>query len=139
MILKTFEEALSVAASMHKGEKRWDGSPYICHPMRVALAFNDVHYMIVAILHDVVENTPMELDEIRIMFGNDVAEAVDSVTKREGEAYKDFILRSKQHPVGRVIKIEDIEDNMADGAGDEEKNASLMPRWRDALDVLCRE
>lgn len=136
MIIKTFEEALAVAANLHRGQTRWDGSPYICHPMRVALAFNDVHHMIVAILHDVIEDTPMELDEMRIMFGNEVTEAVDSVTKREGEVYKNFINRSGAHPVGRLVKIKDIEDNMSDGAGDEEKHARCMRKWWGGLAIL---
>ena len=109
-----FLKALVFAERAHKGQKRWEGDPYIVHPRRVAGAVEGYDAKIVALLHDVVEDTPYTLDQIAEEFGDEIASAVDSVTHREGETYLEFILRSKQNPLGRVVKIADINDNLRD-------------------------
>ena len=73
-------------------------------------------YFIAAILHDTVEDTATTLDEIENLFGKNVRNAVDSVSRREfpkKESYEDFVLRSKADPIGRVVKIADLYDNMS--------------------------
>jgi (p)ppGpp synthase/HD superfamily hydrolase len=67
----------------------------------------------VAILHDVVEDTDWTFADLKEEgFPPVVLEALDSVTKREGEAYEDFVKRSAGNPVGRKVKLADLEDNM---------------------------
>ena len=70
--------------------------------------------MIVAVLHDVVEDcdgwTPVRLRSEG--FNNDVLEALDGVTNREGESYTEFVERASKNPISRRVKIADIEDNM---------------------------
>jgi hypothetical protein len=111
---KQFYEALRLAEKAHKGQTRWEGAPYIVHPRRVAMAVGGWMAKIVAVLHDVVEDSDTTLDEIRSQFGDIVADAVDSVTHRDGESYLDFILRARQNTLGRMVKIADINDNLSD-------------------------
>jgi GTP pyrophosphokinase len=77
--------AYELANSAHEGQLRSSGEPYISHPLAVACIlteFNmDTDTLIAAILHDVVEDTPIELTQIKKKFGNDVALLVDGVTK----------------------------------------------------------
>ena len=101
------EQARQLAIRAHKGQKRWNGDPYDIHPERVANALNMPTDKIVGWLHDVVEDTSVTSDDIRLQFGDEIAEAVDSVTRRNDESYLDFILRAKNSLIERKVKIKD--------------------------------
>ena len=77
--------AFNVANKMHEGQFRKSGEPYIIHPLNVACILASLHVgpdtICAGLLHDVVEDTEMTLDELREEFGNDIAELVDGVTK----------------------------------------------------------
>ena len=83
--LTMVEKAYRVARKMHEGQLRKSGEPYIIHPLRVAIILAELEMdkeaIIAGILHDVVEDTSMSLDELRGQFGGDVALLVDGVTK----------------------------------------------------------
>lgn len=85
-------KAYEFAADAHKDQKRNSGEPYISHPTAVALIVAnelelDSNAVIAAFLHDVVEDTPHTIEEIREMFGDDVAFLVDVVTKKKKAQY----------------------------------------------------
>lgn len=107
-------KAILTATNLHAGAVDKTGSPYILHPLRVMLALEQLgeDHMVPAVLHDLVEDTDYTLELAISDFGEEVASAVDAVTRRESEPYGDFICRAKKHPVGRLIKIADIEDNL---------------------------
>ena len=79
--------AIELATQAHEGQYRSSGEEYVCHPLQVAIIMvslgMDSETVQAAILHDVVEDTPVELSEIRRQFGESVAELVDGVTKLE--------------------------------------------------------
>ena len=111
-------QAIQFASVRHQGQKDKAGKPYIAHCFRVALAVwhRGEDYFIAAILHDTVEDTSTTLDEIESLFGRNIRDAVDSVSRREQpkkESYDDFVLRSKADPIGRIVKIADLYDNMS--------------------------
>jgi hypothetical protein len=66
---------------------------------------------IAAVLHDVVEDAPVPLSAIRIGYGDDVADAVDALTRRDGEDYDSFIERCGANEIARVVKLADLDDN----------------------------
>lgn len=74
-----------VANQAHEGQTRLTGEPYICHPLSVALILADMrmdmHGIMAAIMHDVIEDTPITKSELAEQFGDEVAELVDGVTK----------------------------------------------------------
>ena len=71
------------------------------------------HEKIVAILHDVVEDTPWTLDALGVEgFPADLLEALDSVTRREDETYEQFVDRAAANPIGFSVKLADLEDNL---------------------------
>ncbi len=79
------EKAYQIARNAHKDQKRKSGEPYIIHPLCVAIILADLELdkesIVAGILHDVVEDTVMTLDEITEVFGPEVALLVDGVTK----------------------------------------------------------
>ncbi len=139
-------QAIQFATLRHLGQKDKAGKPYIAHCFRVALGvweYGEEHF-IAAILHDTVEDTPTTLDEIEKLFGTTIRDAVDSVTRREQpkkEPYDDFVLRSKANPIGRIVKISDVYDNMSPERRIEPPNdlAKKMERYEKALTELTRD
>ncbi len=83
--MKKIEDAYRFAEASHGDQRRVSGIPYILHPTSVACIIAemglDTDSICGALLHDVVEDTPVMLDEIRKRFGNDVAKLIDGVTK----------------------------------------------------------
>lgn len=107
------EKAIGIAVQAHKGQKDRYGAPYILHPLRVMARVKTDRERIVAVLHDVVEDTQWSFDDLqREGFPEDILRALRSVTKREGEDYSDFVNRSAADPLGRQVKLADLEDNM---------------------------
>ena len=91
--LQRIKDAFYFAAEAHEGQLRNTGEPYISHPVAVADIVAeelelDANTVIAAFLHDVVEDTPHTVEDIRSMFGDDVAFLVDVVTKRKKEKYQ---------------------------------------------------
>jgi (p)ppGpp synthase/HD superfamily hydrolase len=111
--MSNLENAIAIAVEAHRGQKDRAGAAYILHPLRVMARLNFEAEQIVAVLHDVVEDTDWTLDRLRQEgFSDDVLQAIDCVTKRDGESYEDFVKRSAGNPLARRVKIADLEDNM---------------------------
>lgn len=108
-----FEKALHIAQKAHNGQTDKAGKPYILHPIRVAQRCNTDTERIVALLHDVIEDTEITPNNLYSAgFTKTIVDAVLSVTRREYESYFKFIKRCSLNPIGRIVKIHDLEDNM---------------------------
>lgn len=107
------EKAIEIAARAHTGQVNKAGEPYILHPLRVMLACRTELEMVCAALHDTVENTDITLDDLRREgFGEDVITIVDTLSRRDGEKYGDFITRILESETACRIKLADLADNM---------------------------
>lgn len=107
------EKAIEIAVEAHRGQIDKAGKEYILHPMRVMLRGRNDTEMIVGILHDVVEDTPITIDMLRLEgFSEDILAALECVTKRRGESYGTFINRILTNPLATQVKLYDMEDNM---------------------------
>ena len=109
------QRAIEIAIDAHKGTYDKAGNLYILHPMRVMLSLETEDEMIVGVLHDVVEDCPPWSFEALAAegFSETVIEALKSVTKHSDDPdYMAFIERSKSNPVGRKVKVADINDNL---------------------------
>jgi (p)ppGpp synthase/HD superfamily hydrolase len=112
MRMSTLERAIAIAAEGHAGQLDKAGNPYILHPLRVMLQLDTLEERMAGVLHDVVEDCDWSLDDLRAEgFSPAVVRAVDSVTKREGESYEQFVLRAAADPIGRRVKLADLHDN----------------------------
>lgn len=123
-----YEDAIIFAMKVHEGQTRRDGTPYIYHPLRVASKLTCTELKIAAVLHDVVEDTEVTLDEIIEKFDYWTADCVDALTRREGESYSAFIDRVVEHGVAHLIKTQDILDNSGSHS-----TASQLARYKLAL------
>lgn len=107
------EDAVAIAALAHQGQTDKAGKPYLLHPLRMMLEMKSETAMIVAVLHDVVEDTDWTLESLRTRgFSEEILTAIDCVTNRSGESYEEFIERVRTNPIAREVKIADLEDNM---------------------------
>ncbi|KPG95533.1 GTP pyrophosphokinase [Pseudomonas sp. RIT-PI-q] len=109
---QSLERAIAIAAAAHEGQVDKGGSPYILHPLKVMLRVDTLEERIVAVLHDVGEDCGGSLDDLRKEgFSETVLMAIESVTKVPGESYEAFVERAAQNPIGRVVKLADLEEN----------------------------
>lgn len=129
-----YKKALKFIALKHKGQKRRNGNAYIIHPIRVSQEVSGDDERVVALLHDLIEDTDTTLEEIENLFSKEVAEAVDALTHRKGESYHDYIVRVSKNKMAKEVKIADISDNLSDAPSDHaiEKSAK-------ALDMLIND
>jgi len=111
--MNDLERAVDIAVDAYAGQTDKAGETYIRHPLRVMEQMDTETERVVAVLHDVVEDSAYTLADIEEAFDVEVRDAVDAVTKREGEAYLDeFIPRVAANEIARTVKRADIEDNM---------------------------
>ena len=111
--MPNLEDAIALAVKAHAGQVDKAGEVYILHPLRVMFAVEGEVARIVAVLHDVVEDSDTTFDDLLVMgYSEEVLSALDCVTRREDETYMEFVQRAKVNPIARQVKLADMEDNM---------------------------
>ena len=106
------DRAIELAKQHHEGQTDKAGKPYIEHPLRVMNQVESEEEKIVAVLHDIVEDTDISLDDLRNEgFSEEVVSAVECLTKQDGENYDSYIERISFNPLAVKIKLADLEDN----------------------------
>lgn len=139
MINSSFiERAIQVALVAHNGQVDLAGKPYILHPLRVMMAGKSIEEKIVGVLHDVVEDSMFSVADIEAEFGSVIAAAVDALSRRDGESYRDFIDRCAENELARAVKLNDIADNSdpARKVDDPKGNLKRKIRYREAAKKL---
>ena len=112
-ITKLLELAALICVTKHQGQRDKVGAAYFQHPMRVALKCEKDEEKIVALLHDTIEDTDVTPEWLKRQgFSDEIVEAILSVTRNPGEDYQDFVSRAKKNPIGRIVKMHDLEDNL---------------------------
>lgn len=112
---KMFVDAMNFMYASHHGQTDKLDEPYWKHPMAVAAVFvqlRDYYHATIALLHDVVEDTVMTLDALSQQFPPTVVEAVDALTRREGETYKEYMRRCAENRNAAKVKWVDLQDNL---------------------------
>lgn len=123
--MPNIKKAQEFAREKHKGQKYAEGDYFENHVQGVADSVNKslseksgvpntrfTLLLTIAYLHDTVEDSDATVEEIEAIFGADVADAVDSMTHREGEEYQDYVKRAIQNDLARVVKYHDIMFNL---------------------------
>jgi len=111
--MATLERAIEIAARAHAGQVDKAGQAYILHPLRVMLRMKSAHERMAAVLHDVVEDTPVSLQQLAAEgFAPEVIAAVEALTKRPGESRIGAARRAAADPVARQVKLADNAENM---------------------------
>ena len=107
-----FEKALEIAREAHEGQKDMSGRDYILHPIAVSEFCVTERGKIAALLHDVVEDTAVTLDDLRAAgFGEDIVTAVDCISKRKGEELPDYLGRVALSDIATEVKFADMRHN----------------------------
>ena len=108
------ERAIQIAVEAHAGVTDKGGKAYILHPISVMMRCETDDEKIVAILHDVVEDTDWTFEALRKEgFRETIIEALKTVTKHsDDEDYDEFIQRSLANEIGRKVKIADLRENL---------------------------
>lgn len=107
------ERAVKLAEKAHQGQLDKGGQPYILHARRVMEKCETEKEKITAILHDVMEDTPYTLDDLRKEgFSEEILAALLCLTRGEGEDYMRYIERVCKNPLAVRVKYADLEDNM---------------------------
>ncbi len=111
--MNPLEKAIAIAVEAHKGQTDKSGLPYILHPLRIMMKMPDEATRIVAVLHDVVEDTDCTLADLRSAgFSEEIVAAVDRMTHRASDSYEAYIHKIADNAIARKVKIGDLEDNM---------------------------
>lgn len=108
----TIEDALILAAEKFKGVRDKGNQPYILHCLRVMQAQTDDTARQVALLHDLVEDTDVTLDELRSRgFAEDVIAGIDLMTHRPEHSYAEYVIRLAESELATRVKLADLHDN----------------------------
>ena len=111
--MTTLEQAIALAAKQHEGQVDKANSPYILHPLRVMLNVPTIEHKIVAVLHDILEDTETTIEDLyQFGFQEHIIDAIVALTKKQGETRLEAAQRARQNPIARVVKLADINDNM---------------------------
>lgn len=129
--MPTIERAIEIATSAHAGQRDKAGQPYIFHPLRVMFRVDGNYEQMAAVLHDVVEDTSITIDDLaREGFPPEVLRAVAALTKLPGETRLEAAARAAADPVARKVKLADNAENM---------DLSRIPNPTDKDHARCRE
>ncbi|GLZ39640.1 HD domain-containing protein [Actinokineospora sp. NBRC 105648] len=138
----TVDDAVRIARAAHDGQLDKSGNPYITHPLRVMRGVHTDHERMTAVLHDVVEDTPVTLDDLRAQgCPDEVVAAVDAISKRPDESQPDYLTRVAGNPIARAVKHADIADNSSPARLaqlDAPTRERLRAKYADALAFLAR-
>jgi hypothetical protein len=135
------EDAIALASRVHR-EQRYpslEAEPYIFHPLRIMLSLADPADQIAAVLHDTIEDTDLELQDLEEAgYPPHIVTAVDTLTHRAEDSYEDYIDRVAANEIARRVKVADLRENLANNLRlpDAPGNSDRISRYRRALDRL---
>lgn len=111
--MSTIERAIEIAAAAHAGQVDKGGEPYIFHPLKVMLRMTTEQERIAAVLHDVIEDTSVTIEQLRSEgFTDEVLRALTALTKLSGESRLEAAKRAAIDPIARIVKLADNAENM---------------------------
>ena len=137
-------KAMKIAYSAHHGQVDYNGIPYILHPIHLAEAMDDEISCCAALLHDVVEDTAVTMDDLAKEFPEEVMAVLRLLTHGEGVPYFDYVRNIKANPIAVKIKLADIAHNSDQtrcvGSGlSEERLAYWRDKYAKARAILMEE
>lgn len=110
---KQLELAINLAIKHHANQKDKAGMPYILHPLWVMSNVKDIKSKVVAVLHDIIEDTTITEYDLKMHGLNDeIVYAIKVLTKVNGESYTEYLKRVKNNELARAVKLVDLEHNM---------------------------
>ena len=137
-------KAMHIAYNAHHGQLDKSGAPYIFHPIHLAEQMDDEISCCAALLHDVVEDTDVTLEDLRSDFPEEVVEAVRLLTHEKGVPDVEYLTAIKANPIALKVKLADNAHNAdqsrcCNGTVSEEKKAHWRDKYARAREILLSE
>lgn len=135
---KLTRKAMIIAYEAHKNQVDKSGVPYIYHPIHVAEQMNTENECIIALLHDVVEDTNVTFKQLEEVFSKEIIDILKLLTKKKEIDYYEYINKVKENTVARKVKIADIEHNLDRSRLDiiTDKDIKREEKYKNALSML---
>lgn len=133
------KKALAVCFEAHKSQVDKSGLPYVFHPFHLAEQMKDEMTTIVALLHDVIEDTSITVEELRDMgFPAEAIAAIQIMTHDKSIPYMDYVARIKKNPIAREVKLADLKHNSDLTRLNEvaEKDLERLKKYKKAISLL---
>lgn len=134
-------KAKQIAKNAHKNQFDKAGKPYIEHPLRVMSSLTTIEEKIVGVLHDTVEDSDLTLETLtHLGFPSHIVNAIDAITKHQGENYENYLKRVTANPLALRVKIADMRDNMDINriSHPTEKDYQRLKKYQEILPHLLR-
>ena len=105
--------AMLCAFLAHGNQRDKEGEPYFLHPIHVAKNVETRDEKMVALLHDVLEDSGITEENLQMMgFSEEIISAVKALTRGRFQSYSEYIKQVRKNPLARKVKLADIQDNM---------------------------
>ena len=135
-------KAIKLAFKAHEGQLDRAGLPYILHPLHVAEQMKDEDTCVIALLHDVIEDTDVTLENLREYGFTEVQVAgVESMTREDDEDYFEYIRDVKKNPLAVKVKLEDLKHNSDVSRMIEvtDRDRQRLDKYKKAMEILLSE
>lgn len=136
---KKTKKALELCFEAHKEQKDKSGLPYVFHPFHLAEQMKTEETTIVALLHDVAEDSSYTLDDIAAMgFGDAVMQALALLTHDKAVRYEHYVEAIKSNPIAKTVKLADLRHNSDISRLDvmDEEALERLGRYQNAIKLL---
>ena len=132
------KKAMIIAYNAHNGQEDKSGVPYIFHPIHLAEQMETEEECLVALLHDVIEDTWVTIEQLQTEFSETVVEAVKLLTRDKSVDYMDYVRNLKSNPIARNVKLADLHHNSDVTRLDEmsEKDKLRNKKYSEAIRIL---
>lgn len=137
--------AMKLAYDAHQGQTDKSCLPYIFHPFHLAEQMKDEVTVCIALLHDVVEDTDITIEELETEFPEEVTEALKLLTHDKATDYSDYIMKIKESPAAREVKLADLRHNSDisrirdKSIRSSEKTLQRIEKYRKAIALLTAD
>lgn len=105
------KKAMKIAYQAHNGQLDKSGIPYIYHPIHIAETMDTEEECIVALLHDVIEDTPITISELEKYFQENIITALKILSHNKEKDYMEYIKTIKNNSLAKKIKLADLKHN----------------------------
>ena len=133
------KKAMKLCFQAHKDQTDKSGIPYVFHPIHLAEQMTDEDTTVVALLHDVVEDTDYTIEDLAAMgFDDRVLDAIRLMTHGEDVPYMDYVAKIKHNPIAKAVKLADLTHNSDITRLDtvDDKTMERVEKYKKAIQLL---
>ena len=135
------KKAINLMYKYHNGQFDKSGLPYVFHPFTVAFNMKDEVTCIVALLHDIVEDTACTFEELETLFSDEIVNAIKLMTHDPNEDYFSYIEKISTNRIASLVKISDLKHNSDKSRLNNitKKDINRIEKYRKALEILSNK